>query len=98
MDFRNGSKMNFERKGYGRIFVQKEEDIQKVKDVIKEMDEYEYGYLPEKLIVVFSPENMEAVYTHKFCDLDTQELTKRCWERGIYMFCWYGRVNGYDEV
>lgn len=88
--------MNFERKGYGRIFVQKEEDIQKVKDIIKEMDEFEYEYLPENLIAVFSPENMDAVYTHKFDDLDTNELTRKCWERGIYMFCWFGKMTGYE--
>ena len=31
--------MKFPHKGYGRIYVEKEEDIQKVKDIIKEMDE-----------------------------------------------------------
>ena len=89
--------MTFGRKDYGRIFVQKEEDIQKVKDIIKEMDEFEYEYLPEKLIAVFSPENMEAVYTHKFDALDTNELTRKCWERGIYMFCWFGKMNPLDD-
>lgn len=90
--------MNFERKGYGRIFVQKEEDIQKVKDIIKEMDEFEYEYLPENLIAVFSPENMGAVYTHKFDGLDTNELTRKCWESGIYMFCWFGKMTGYEDL
>ena len=89
--------MKFDRKAYGRIFVQKEEDIEKVKSIIKEMDEFEFGYLPEDFITVFSEKNMKAKYTHKFCDLDTQELTKRCWERGIYMFCWYGKVTGYED-
>lgn len=90
--------MNFDRKGYGRIFVQKEEDIQKVKDIIKGMDEFEYEYLPDDLIAVFSKENMDAVYTHKFDDLDTNELTRKCWERGIYMFCWFGKMTGYEDL
>ena len=90
--------MTFERKGYGRIFVQKEEDIQKVKDIIKEMDEFEYEYLPENLIAVFSPENMDSVYTHKFDDLDTNELTRKCWECGIYMFCWFGEMTEYNDL
>ncbi len=33
--------MTFTRKGYGRIFVEKEEHIQIVKDEIKDMDESE---------------------------------------------------------
>ena len=43
----------FPRKGYGRIFVEKEEDIDKVKVIIYNMDAFEYGYLPEDLITVF---------------------------------------------
>lgn len=94
----NGAKMTFDRKGYGRIFVEKEYDIQKVKDIIKEMDKYEFDYLPDELITVFSEKNMKAVYTHKFCDLDIQLLTRICWERGVKMFAWYGLVNGYEMI
>lgn len=36
--------MTFDYKGYGRIFVEKEEDIQKAKDKIKEIDDFEYEY------------------------------------------------------
>lgn len=92
-----GRKMTLDRKGYGRIFVEKETDIQKVKDIIKEMDEFEFDYLPDDLITVFSEDNMKAVYTHKFSDLDTQLLTRICWERGIKMFVWYGLMNGYED-
>lgn len=93
-----GNRMTFDRKGYGRIFAEKEEDIQKIKDIIKEIDEYEFDYLPNELITVFSEDNMKAVYTHKFCDLDMQLLTRICWERGVRMFVWYGRVNGYEDI
>lgn len=92
-----GHKMTFDRKGYGRIFVEKQEDIQKVKEIIKEMDEFEIDYLPDDLIAVFSEENMKAVYTHKFSDLDTQLLTSVCWKRGIKMFVWYGLMSGYED-
>ena len=37
----------FPRKGYGRIFVEKESDIPIVKEIIRKMDDFEYGYLPE---------------------------------------------------
>lgn len=92
-----GRKMTLDRKGYGRIFVEKETDIQKVKDIIKEMDEFEFDYLPDDLITVFSEDNMKAVYTHKFSDLDTQLLTRVCWGRGIKMFVWYGLMSGYEN-
>ena len=45
----------FPRKAYGRIFVEKEEDIDKVKEIIRKMDEFEYEYLTNDLITVFSP-------------------------------------------
>ena len=90
----------FTRKGYGRIFVEKEEDIQKVKEIIYKMDEYEYDYLPRDLITVFNPdirsfpkENpkdhiwVDMKYTHKFDSLDLNELQIRCWYAGIKIFC-----------
>lgn len=71
------------RKGYGRILVQKEEDIQKVKDIIKEMDDFEYDYLPDDMIAVFKTNDVKTVYTHKFDSLDLNELQIRCWEQNI---------------
>lgn len=87
--------MNLPRKGYGRIYVEKEEDIQKVKDIIKEMDDFESGYLPEKLIAVFS-DRIDTVYTHKFSDLDIAILMEKCWQRGIKMFCVDGKYGAWD--
>lgn len=90
----------FSRKGYGRIFVEKEEDISKVKEIIRKMDEFEYGYLPNDLIKVFDPnirrfpaENpkdhlwLDMAYTHKFDSLNLNELQFRCWAAGIKVFC-----------
>ena len=76
-------RMTFDRKDYGRILVQKEEDIDKVKEIIKEMDEFEYGYMPQDLIGVFERGNIETVYTGKFDALDLMELQIRCWEQNI---------------
>jgi len=81
--------MNFPRKEYGRIYVEKKEDVQKVKDIIKEMDEFEFGYLPKNMIAVFEGQ-VDTTYTHKFCDLDIGLLMEKCWQQGIKMFC----VNG----
>ena len=71
------------RKGYGRILVQKEEDIQKVKDIIKEMDDFEYDYLPDDMIAVFKTNDVKTVYTLNFDSLDLNELQIRCWEQNI---------------
>ncbi len=99
----------FPRKGYGRIFVEKEEDISKVREIIRKMDEFEYGYLPNDLIKVFGPNIrrfpdhdpkdhlwLDMAYTHKFDSLNLNELQFRCWAAGIKVFCCMNH-NGYDE-
>ena len=90
--------MKFPHKGYGRLFVKTKEDIAKVKEIIKEIDSFEYSYLPEDLITVFSDENMKAVYTHKFSDLNMTEVLYRAWSRGINCFCVFGKINGYEDI
>lgn len=98
----------FPRKNYGVIFVEKEEDIAKVKEIIEKMDEFEYKYLPEELIQVFNPniktfpkENpkehlwLDLKYTHKFDSLNLNELQFRCWAEGIKIFCCMGS-NEYE--
>lgn len=84
-------------KGYGRIYVENVEDIPKVKDIIKEMDEYEFRYMPQDLIAPFRS-YPAVVYTHKFNDLDMDALTATCWDRGIriWVFC-AGRVEYPDN-
>ena len=69
-------------KGYGRIYVETAEQIDKVKAIIKELDEFEHSYLPEKLIAVYT-EYPNVTYTHKFSDMDMNKLTAKCWEQGI---------------
>lgn len=70
------------RKGYGRIYVDDAGNIEKVKAIIKEMDEFEFDYLPKDLMAVYT-EYPKVVYTHKFSDLDTNKLTAKCWHVGI---------------
>lgn len=76
----------FTLKGYGRIYVQEEEDIKKVKDEIREMDLYEFGYLPEELITIID-EYPTMKYTHKFDALDLDKLTYNLIKKGIFIFC-----------
>lgn len=96
--------MEFNRKGYGRIFVDKAENIPRVREIIREMDEYEYSYLPDDLITVYDPSTYKVynegshstastVYNHKFDSLDLGELMFRCWNEGIHCFCLIGRYG-----
>jgi hypothetical protein len=76
------------RKSYGKIYVAKQEDIEKVKEIIKEMDQYEYDYLPNDLIGVFEGHDgsTSLTYTHKFDGLNMNELMVKCWNQGIHVF------------
>ena len=80
------------RKSYGAIYVNNTEDVTKVKEVIKKMDEFEYEYLPEELIKPFS-EYPSVSYTHKFCDLDMDKLTAICWSKGIFIWVFDARTE-----
>lgn len=81
------------RKGYARIYVEKHDDVDKVKNIIKELNEFEYGYLPERLVAPFS-EYPELVYTSKFDGLCMNRLTAVCWQLGIHIWVC---DNGFNE-
>ena len=97
MDFSYNFNMQFPHKGYGRIFVENEDDIQKLKEIIKEMDKFEYGYLPDDLITVFCDENMKSTYTYKFSDMNMTEVMYRAWSKGIKCFCVFGKIAGWED-
>ena len=69
-------------KGYGRIYCETVDDIAKVHDVIKELDEYEFGYMPKGIVTTFN-EYPNVVYTGKFSDMGMDTLTAVCWSKGI---------------
>ncbi len=81
------------RKGYARIYTLHEVDVGKVRDIIEEMDEFEYVYLPDHLIAPFSKYPVLS-YTHKFDGLDMNALTAICWSRGIPIWVC---DNGFEE-
>jgi len=74
--------MRFKRKGYGRIYTDTEENIAKIREIIRAMDEDEYGYLPDELIAVDRGVD-ETVYNGKFYWFDLDELVARCRREGI---------------
>ncbi len=77
--------MNLTRKGYARIYVDTLENVGIVELIIKELDEFEYGYLPQGMVAPFS-EYPKLAYTHKFDGLDMNRLTAVCWKRGIHIW------------
>lgn len=89
--------MQFQRKSYGAIFTDDKANIPVIKNIIKSMDLFEYGYLPDELIRVFDPAVhdrdekeylfLRLCYTGKFDALDLNELVLRCWKAGIR--AWY---------
>lgn len=74
----------FAKKTSGRIFVRHEADVQRVIDIIKELDEFEFGYLPDGFVTVMPEDVSKAklTYGHKF-ELRTDLLKLECWRQGI---------------
>ena len=107
MEYKN-YEMVFNRKGYGRIFVEKESDVQKVEDIMREIDKYEFtNYYPtgdylggknERLVTVFSEENYKSIYVHKFDDMDISKVLKKAWDQGIHCFAVFGKCNEFDNI
>ena len=83
LSFNQGKEMTtLTHKGYGRIYCENADEIKKVSDVIKELDEFEHGYLPSDMIATYD-KYPQVVYTGKFSDMDMSKLTAECWRRGI---------------
>ena len=86
-------KKTFTRKGYGRIYIDKKINISRVKRIIKEIDEFEFTYLPENFITTYD-KYPELIYIGKFDELDINFLTITCWNHDIFIFC---LDNGHEE-
>lgn len=66
-------------KGLSKCFVYKKEDIDKVVKIIKEIDEFEFGYIPENWVVLSSGNDVLNYddYNGKF-DLDIPKFIEAC--------------------
>lgn len=73
------------RKGYARIYCLKAEDVPVVREIIWELDPFEFEYMPRDLVAPFS-EYPSLCYTHKFDALCMSRLTAICWSRGIIIW------------
>lgn len=76
----------FYKKGYGRIYVRHEKDIPRVKEIIKQLDDYEWSYFPHNDFVVPWTGFVDLVYTHKF-EACQDAITLRCLKENIWVWC-----------
>ena len=76
----------FPRKGLGRIYVQHEDDIDKVREIVKELDENEFYYLPDDFVTTVD-QYPRLVFVGKFDDMPIEALTAECWKRGVPIWC-----------
>lgn len=65
-----------------------------MEEIIKELDEFEFNYLPTGMVAPFSA-YPKLVYTHKFDGLCMNKLTATCWNRGIHIWVC---DNGHCEI
>lgn len=83
------------KKTFGRIWVRKIEDKERVIKIIKEVDDFEYEYLPDDFVEVYpcNPKRATLVYGGKF-EIRTDLLKLACWTKGIDIWI----VTGHDEM
>ena len=86
--------MKFPIDGKGRIFVEKEEDIFALRDIIRE--KCDIDHLPPNFITVFSEENYDSIPVGDFI-YDMEPILYEAWDRGIKCFCVFGDVIRTDN-
>lgn len=96
----------FSCKTHARIFTTSPENIEKIKFIMKEMDDFEYDYFPKNLITCDKPliakigdrncYKIPLVYVGKFDEMDMNELSIRCMMEDIPIYIWYG--NSMEEI
>ena len=94
------------RKSHARIFTTSLENVEKIKNIMKDMDDFEYEYFPKDLITYSKPSlakigdkdcyKIPLIYTGKFDEMDMNELSIRCMMENIPIYIWYG--NSRDEL
>jgi hypothetical protein len=85
----------FTYKGYGRIYTNPE-NIKEVEAIIKELDEFEWSYYPEKLVTSWD-EYPSVEYIGKFELTETIKFKEICKERNIPVFIFDAFMNSYTR-
>jgi len=79
-----------QKKGYGRIYVMTKPgtglaDIQRVKDIVAALDNFEWSYYVEGFIAPWEG-RVELIYSHKF-EPCMDAITLACWCEGVAVWC-----------
>ena len=87
-----------EEKGNTGIFVEKKDDVKRVKEILHDMDSCEYdGYFDDSMVVVFNPEGRNIIpYGAKF-DFDVSEFESRCYKEEINVFVYSCNGHNYQD-
>lgn len=87
------------KKGYGRIYVAHPSKIPRVLEILKEIDDYEFGsYYVNGLVTSFPEDGIpELIYTHKF-EMCIDDITTRCWREDIWVWCITQRHEHFGDV
>ncbi len=83
----------FQKKTWGRIFIQESTDPERIIAIIRFVDSFEADYMPKDLIAVYRPDGKnQLVHLHKF-EMDKIALMRACLAKGIWIWC----VDGFRE-
>lgn len=96
----------FREKSYGCIFTDSQENVQKIRSLIAEINDFEAGYMPDDIVRVFSPRfngdktsvSIGLAYTGKFYEIDLNQLMLVCWAKGVPMWYMQGNYSDTDCV
>lgn len=84
----------FTYKGYGRIYVKKEEDIKKVEEILKNLDKFEWNYYPEGLVTTLNY-YPKVIYVGKYDP--NFNIVDECISRGIEVFVFDSGMNDWPD-
>jgi len=70
------------RRGESRCFVFFKEHIEKVKEIIKNIDDFEFDYMPEDWVTLWKENCEDRVYNGKF-NINLTKLYTECGKKGI---------------
>jgi hypothetical protein len=83
-------------KGYARIFVQKEEDVEIVNNILDNMDEFEASYRHKNLVTTFKGKDwIPLIYNGKYSNLDMELAKALCAEKGVFILIY--KTSDYDQ-
>ena len=72
-------------KGMSRCFCYETKHVEKINKILKEIDEHEHDYMPDKWVTLYNPKSSKLVYSGKY-EPDVHKLIKMCADNKIGIF------------